>query len=268
MTSHPRRWVSALGDAHERLALIVNDLSPDDMNFQSYEKDHTITQLLCHLGAGAETGLAAFRAAARGLPPPSPDVLNAIRKVWANRAPEHVASEVLAADEQYIRFLENMPDDELVALRIFLYIRKVGIVPVVRPRLGELAIHAWDIETVYEPATLVAADAVDLLVRDLAELPPWFGKPQGRNFRVQVTTESPECHFVIDVNERVTVVSGKPAGAVDGHLIMPAEALVRLVFARLDPERTPEVEAVGEVSLDDVRAIFPGYESHKKIVTH
>jgi uncharacterized protein (TIGR03083 family) len=258
MTRPPRRWVSALGAAYERLALLVNALGPDDLSLPSYEKGQTIAQMLAHLGTGAATGLAAIEAAASGRPPPRPGELEAIRDVWARRAPEHLASEMLAINKQYIQFLENMADDELAAFRMFLYIRNVDIISVLRPRLGELAIHAWDIQTMSEPAVLVDAEAVDFLVRDLAALPPWFGKPQGRTFRVQVTSENPECHYVIGVSQRVTVMSGKSAGDVDGHLTMPAEALVRLVFARLDPERTPEVKMVGKVALDDVRAIFSG----------
>jgi hypothetical protein len=40
---------------------------------------------------------------------------------------------------------------------------------------------------------------------------------------------------------------------------MPGEALVRLVYGRLDSEHTPEaVEAEG-VDLDVLRSVFPGF---------
>jgi uncharacterized protein (TIGR03083 family) len=258
MTHHPRRWVCALRSAHERLLLIVNSFTLDALSLPTYTEGETIAQLLSHLGYGAEMGLADIRAAALGLPVPGRDALEASREAWLNRAPEELASGFVAADERYIRFLESMTDDDLAALRIFLYIREVGLAPIIRARLGELAVHAWDIEVMREPATLVAAEAVELLVRDLAELPPWFGRPQGRKFRAHVTTESPECHYVIDVNKRVIITAGEPAGSVDGHLIMPAEALVRLTFARLDPERCPDTKGFGKVSLGDLCAVFPG----------
>jgi len=51
-----------------------------------------------------------------------------------------------------------------------------------------------------------------------------------------------------------------PAGATaDGQVQLPAEALVRLVYGRLDPGHTPPVEVTGDaVLLDRARAVFPG----------
>ena len=47
--------------------------------------------------------------------------------------------------------------------------------------------------------------------------------------------------------------------AADGHLRLPAEALVRLSAGR-PPDHTPAgVEIDGSASLDDLRAVFPGY---------
>jgi hypothetical protein len=41
---------------------------------------------------------------------------------------------------------------------------------------------------------------------------------------------------------------------------LPAEALVRLVYGRLDAEHAGGVELEGEsLGIDDVRAIFPGF---------
>ena len=41
------------------------------------------------------------------------------------------------------------------------------------------------------------------------------------------------------------------------ELRLPAEALIRLVYGRLDPAHTPPVETRG-VDLDELRPIFPG----------
>ncbi len=42
------------------------------------------------------------------------------------------------------------------------------------------------------------------------------------------------------------------------HLRLPAEALVRLVYGRLDPAHPPPVET-SQVDLDELRQIFPGF---------
>ncbi len=46
--------------------------------------------------------------------------------------------------------------------------------------------------------------------------------------------------------------------AYDGHLTLPAEAFLRLVYGRLDAAHAPAVERSGERGLDDLRTAFPG----------
>ena len=40
---------------------------------------------------------------------------------------------------------------------------------------------------------------------------------------------------------------------------MPAEALLRLVYGRLDPRHTPPYKATDDALLDRLRAIFKGF---------
>jgi hypothetical protein len=40
---------------------------------------------------------------------------------------------------------------------------------------------------------------------------------------------------------------------------MPASALVRLAYGRLDPEHTPPTVETDEIDLDTLRRIFPGF---------
>ena len=42
------------------------------------------------------------------------------------------------------------------------------------------------------------------------------------------------------------------------ELRLPAEALIRLIYGRLDPAHTPPAEA-REVDLDELRQMFPGF---------
>jgi hypothetical protein len=42
------------------------------------------------------------------------------------------------------------------------------------------------------------------------------------------------------------------------ELRLPAEAFVRLLYGRLDPDHTPPVESAG-VDLDELRQLFPGF---------
>ena len=48
--------------------------------------------------------------------------------------------------------------------------------------------------------------------------------------------------------------------STDGTLDLPAEALLRLVYGRLDADHTPTLGlSARDVTLDDLRAIFPGF---------
>jgi MDMPI C-terminal domain len=43
------------------------------------------------------------------------------------------------------------------------------------------------------------------------------------------------------------------------HVTMPAEALLRLAYGRLDPDHTPSSVSGDAGVLDKLRAIFPGF---------
>jgi hypothetical protein len=71
-----------------------------------------------------------------------------------------------------------------------------------------------------------------------------------------VVTSDPERQFVLETGDAVSLTEG---GGEDGlpSLRMPAEALVRLVYGRLDAEHTPA--AADSAELAELRALFPGF---------
>ena len=58
----------------------------------------------------------------------------------------------------------------------------------------------------------------------------------------------------LSLADRVSLTDGEGGEA---ELRLPAEALVRLVYGRLDPDHTPALSVTG-VDLDDLRRTFPG----------
>lgn len=126
-----------------------------------------------------------------------------------------------------------------------------------RMRLSEHAIHTWDIAVVLDPAATVAPDAVDLLIDTLGQLASRTGKPTGRPARVHVSTTDPERQFVLDVGESVSLLAWDGEERL-AELRLPAEAFLRLIYGRLDPDHTPPAD-VGAVDLDQLRATFPGF---------
>ena len=56
--------------------------------------------------------------------------------------------------------------------------------------------------------------------------------------------------------EGASFTAGGPTG--DADLVLPAEALIRLVYGRLDPDHTPPFEGDGAL-LDELRRAYPGF---------
>ena len=110
-------------------------------------------------------------------------------------------------------------------------------------RLSEHAVHTWDVAVALDPAAEVAPDAVELLLVQLPMLAGWTGKTDGGPFRLRLRGTEPEADFLLEVADKVALVPWPgegPAGATaDGQVQLPAEALLRLVYGRLDPGHTP-----------------------------
>ena len=82
---------------------------------------------------------------------------------------------------------------------------------------------------------------------------------QGRvRQRVRLRTTAPDGDYLLDVGESVTLSDWAEGSDADGEIRLPAEALVRLFYGRLDPEHTPDYSAEG-IELDRLRAVFPGF---------
>jgi hypothetical protein len=74
-----------------------------------------------------------------------------------------------------------------------------------------------------------------------------------------VDTDGPQRRFLLEAGPdgvRLSPADGDRADATAG-LRLPAEALLRLVYGRLDPGHTPALETE-QVDLDTLRRAFPG----------
>ena len=123
--------------------------------------------------------------------------------------------------------------------------------------------HTWDVAVVSDPAATVLPDAVPEALEQISQLLSFVAKPAGDTFRVRVRTTGPDGDYLLDVGEPVTLSSWadgteSDSTEVDGVLELPAEALLRLLYGRLDPEHTPGYTAEG-IDLDRLRAVFPGF---------
>ncbi len=224
----------------------------------SYASEWTVAQVLSHLGVQAEFFSLVLDAGLTGDPPPGPAAMPPIWDRWNARAPEIQASESVAANERLVGRLESLDASALHAFHVSLFGAERDVVGLLRLRLGEHAVHTWDVAVALDPAATIAGDAVELLIDNLPEMVGRVGRPAPRPLTLAVSTSDPERRFTLAADGvRLDPWTDQVTG---GSLRLPAEALFRLVYGRLDPAHTPplQLDAPG-VALDNLRGVFPGF---------
>ena len=106
------------------------------------------------------------------------------------------------------------------------------------------------------PELLILLLAIAPAVLDnLPFISQFAAKPTGATGTIRVRTTSPEQGYTITLApDSVNIKTGDLDG--DADIVLPAEAFIRLVYGRLDPEHTPHKDEVPV--LDVLRRVFPG----------
>ncbi|HEY3942123.1 MAG TPA: maleylpyruvate isomerase family mycothiol-dependent enzyme [Acidimicrobiales bacterium] len=257
MPSGPPAWIAALRSSHDRLRALVAPLSPAQVGGPSYDTEWAIADVLSHLGSQAEIFDGLVDAGLAGRPAPEPDTFPAIWDRWNAKAPTDQVADSIAANERLVARLEALGPGELEHFSLDAFGQQLDVVAVARMRLSEHAVHVWDVAVALDPRTEVSQDAVRLLVDHVGDTAARTGKPLSRAAVVGVTTTDPERRFALVADGvRLEPQAGQ---AVSGVLELPSEALLRLVYGRLDPQHTPAVRLEAPLSLDDLRSMFPGF---------
>jgi uncharacterized protein (TIGR03083 family) len=257
METSPSPWIEALRHSHDTLQAVASPLDADQLRRQSYDTEWSIAQVLSHIGSQSEIFGLFLDAGLSGQDPPGPEAFGPIWESWNGKSPQDQAADALRADEALIERLESLDDDERKRFRLSVFGMDLDTAGFARMRLGEHAVHTWDVAVALDPAATLAPDAVGLLVDTLGQLVARAGKPGGPQRRLHVSTSSPVRHFTLETGEKVTLT---PSEYTEGlpELALPAEALIRLVYGRLDPAHTPPVET-RRADLDGLRQVFPGF---------
>jgi uncharacterized protein (TIGR03083 family) len=264
VTEGPRTWIATLRRSHDNLASLVEPMTSEQVRGPSYCRDWTNAQVLSHLGSGAEIALLMLPGALGEGPPASRDAFPPVWDVWNAKSPDDQAADAIASDEKHVQRLEQLTDEELAAARLDFLGMQLDATGIIRLRLGEHVLHTWDLAVMRDPAATVQADAVELLIDNVPQfLAPRLGKPLPDPFRVRITTTDPHRDYLLTSGESVSVVNwpGDEAAGDETvpHVVLPAEALLRLSYGRMDPEHTPASVSGDPEVLDKLRAIFPGF---------
>ena len=261
MPSPADATINALRSGHDELVVLVADLEPADLTGPSACSTWDLSEVLSHLGSGAEISLGTLRKALD----PGVEVLpnTEIWDRWNAMSPVERLTGFLASDETLVEAYEALDEQTRTDLRLDLGFLPdpVDVATAAAFRLNEFALHSWDIRSAFDPDATVADDATPVLMERVAFLLGWIGHGDAveGDVTLLVQTSTPERSFGLTIGDTVTL--GDAPDAADGTLTLPAEAWLRLATGRLTPDRTPATVALASqaISLDDLRQVFPGY---------
>lgn len=241
-----------------RLRAIVEGFDADQIRARAYPAAWTVADVLSHLASAAiilqtslDAGLAGEQVA--------DDLAQSTWDEWNAKAPDAKAADGLNADRVFFERLESLDESERARASVRLGPLTLDFAALVGTRIGEHALHTWDIEVVLDPNATVPADAAAVVVDRLGLIVQYVGKPTGIEHDVRIHTVDPIRDFVLTLGADALVLA--PAGDDIPNrplpdLELPAEAFVRLVYGRLDPAHTPTGR--GDALIEELRRAFPG----------
>lgn len=251
------RAIASLQAHHDDLALLVPTLTDEQLAGPSGASEWTVAQVLSHLGSGAEISRRPI-AAASGQPFDDEDNQSVWAR-WDGSTPREQADGFVRHDARYLETLAALTPEQRESLSI-----DMGFLPAPVPllvavgmRLNEVAAHAWDVKVGLDPAATLDGAAAEVLFElfagDLAFLLGFSGKAD--QLVGATTLAVPGGTIAISDAVRVATGPGETTATFDG----PAEAVVRLLSGRLRAPYDAGVSVTGDVTLDELRAVFPGY---------
>jgi uncharacterized protein (TIGR03083 family) len=252
--------IAALGVSVERLHRLASGLTAEQVRQPAYPSEWTVAQVLSHIGSGAviirrrlEDTLAGHDF--------DDTFMQATWDTWNAKAPDDQAADALVADRALLDALAGVGPDQRSGFHVAFGPLDLDFAAFVRLRLNEHALHTWDIAVALDPSTPLPADVTGQVVDGLEMMAGWTGRPAAEPHTLRVRTTDPGRDFTLELGIERVVLAPSLAGAGAGadaavDLELPAEAFVRLVYGRLDPDHTPA--GTDETHLDELRRTFPG----------
>jgi uncharacterized protein (TIGR03083 family) len=261
--------IAALRSGFDELATLVSGLGNDELANPTGASEWDVSQVLSHLGSGAEIAQNTLQVAlvgtdAPGVRKPGMDFNRSVWDRYDGASRRERADWFLRANEALTQSYESLSEETRETLRVDLGFlpAPVDVATAGGFRLNELALHSWDVRVGFDAAATVAPEATVILVGRVGGLAGFLGKTAplgGKTAAIAVTTTGPALNFQLHLAEPIAISPGAPEQP-DGSLTLPAEAWVRLIYGRLKPPYIPaSVQTSGAADLDLLRQVFPGF---------
>ena len=200
----------------------------------------SIAQVLSHIGSQAEIFGLFLDAGLSGQDPPGPDAFPDL-ETWNAKSPQDQAADALRADEAVTARFESLDDDQRKRFRLSLFGMDLDAAGLARMRLGERAVHTWDIAVASDPAATLAPDAVGLLI-DTLRPARGQGRQAGRDSAAPARVDEQPGAALHAGDRRQGHARGLGVARACPSWGLHHQAFVRLVYGRLDPALTPAIE--------------------------
>ncbi len=247
--------LAVLETSAKRLRATVENLDEHQLTASAYPAQWTVADVLSHLGSGAVITRRRLEDALAGNEMPA-EYAPSVWGEWNAKDPAGQAAGALSADGELLERVHQLSEQERAAFQFVMGPIRVDIAGFLQLRLSEHALHSWDIEVTFDPTATIPAESAALVVDNLQLVAQYTGKASGTTETVHVRTTDPGRDLTVLLGpDAVSLVPAEPRGTPD--LVLPAEALVRLVYGRLDPAHTPG-SITGSAHLAALRAAFPG----------
>ena len=246
--------LEALRTSVSQLRSVVPSLSDAQLEMPAYPSEWTIAQALSHLGSTAEILRRRYEDALAGHET-SPDFNQSVWDTWMAKSPREQANDSLVADREILEGLDGLSTEDRARFKFTMGPIALDFDSFVYFRLNEHLLHSWDVDVALDPSAVLSAHAVPFVIDNLEMAVSYSGKSTAAQHLVHVRTTDPRRDVTFSIGaDGVAIESSGPVDRPD--LILPAEALIRLVYGRLDPAHAPPVEGDGD--LDELRRTFPG----------
>lgn len=258
--SDPDSILAALHRSHDRLeaaALPLTALSTEEVTQSAYPTEWSIADVLSHLGSGAEIFTELLSAALTSSPPPGQEEFVAIWDVWNAKTPLAQVTDALVTDAAFLAAVDATTPEERAAFGVEMFNGPKDLAGFLLMRLGEHAVHTWDVRVALDPSEGLPSDAAELILTTVPGLVGFAAHPT-RDLDIAVHTSDPDRDLLLALRTEGSSLTEAAQTDAAARLRLPAEAFVRLLYGRLDADHTPAVDADG-VDLDELRQAFPGF---------